>query len=101
MYVDDSIVAENWPSKFNQFMQFLEGKIDVTDEGCLAWYLSVRYQYNLDKTSLMAFQQGYIEKVARTFGLDENAEKGPATPMSETFSVEGPLARSCRGCIDT
>ena len=53
--------------------------------------IGVAGQYNLDKTSLMAFQQGYIEKVARTFGLDENAEKGPAKKLHELVKFGRPI----------
>eukprot|EP00961_Rhodomonas_salina_P128113 1726795-Rhodomonas_salina.1 len=48
MYVDDEAVSENWNSKFNALMQFLQLKLEVTHEGSLHWYLSVRWQFNVD-----------------------------------------------------
>eukprot|EP00961_Rhodomonas_salina_P242275 3272843-Rhodomonas_salina.1 len=56
MYVDDEAVAENWPSKFNALMQFLQKKIEVTHEGLLHWYLSVRWRFNVDASAIMATQ---------------------------------------------
>lgn len=88
MYVDDTIVAENWPSKFNQFVQHLSKHVEITDEGFLNWYLSVRYRSNVDSTRIFASQTAYIEKMATKEGLDPDSKKGPKTPMDANFTVE-------------
>mmetsp|Transcript_61772 Transcript_61772/g.127702 ORF Transcript_61772/g.127702 Transcript_61772/m.127702 type:complete len:1753 (+) Transcript_61772:15-5273(+) len=88
LYVDDAIVAENWPSRYNKFLQFMQRKLEITDEGALHWYLSVSYQHSKDGTRVLASQTGYIEKVARAHGLDPDARSGPKTPMDSRFTVD-------------
>eukprot|EP00961_Rhodomonas_salina_P269465 3640599-Rhodomonas_salina.1 len=87
MYVDDEAVAENWPSKFNTLMQFLQKKIEVTHEGSLHWYLSVRWRFNVDTSAIMATQTAYIEKAAVALGIDPNLKKGPKMQMDDRFTV--------------
>eukprot|EP00961_Rhodomonas_salina_P024124 324789-Rhodomonas_salina.1 len=35
LYVDEALVAENWPSRFNKFTQYIQNKIEITNEGYL------------------------------------------------------------------
>jgi hypothetical protein len=87
IYVDDAIVAESWPSKYNALLQHLSKKIEVTDEGSLHWYLSVSYKYNIDGSKILLNQKAYVEKVAVTHDLDPDATTGPKTPMDSRFTV--------------
>eukprot|EP00961_Rhodomonas_salina_P154923 2086793-Rhodomonas_salina.1 len=88
LYVDDALVAENWASRFNEFTQYIQNKIEITNEGYLNWYLSVKWRFNVDASRVMANQVAYIEKVAKTFGVDPNSDKGPKTSMDERFHVK-------------
>eukprot|EP00961_Rhodomonas_salina_P194028 2619531-Rhodomonas_salina.6 len=56
MCVDDEAVCQNWNSKFNSLMQFLQCKLEVTHKGTLHWYLSVHWRYNVDVSAIMAMQ---------------------------------------------
>ncbi len=85
--MDDIIIAENWTSRFNKFSQFLQSRVEVTNEGTLRWYLSVRWRYNIDGSRIMATQTAYLEKVARVFNRNPDASKSPKTPMDNRFDV--------------
>jgi len=88
IYVDDCIIVENWASKLNALIQHFEKHVEITNEGSIHWYLSVRYQYSVDKKRLFASQTAYIEKAAIEFGIDPNDCTGPITPMSEKFEIK-------------
>ncbi len=68
-------------------MQYLQSKVEVTNDGLLRWYLSVRWRYNADHSRIVAKQTPYVEKVASIFHLDPNSRSGPKTPMHDRFDV--------------
>ncbi len=77
LYVDDLVCGENWKSRFNKFMPFLESRIEITNEGALRWYLSVKWTFNADASCIIATMAPYIEKVVRVFDIDPDLSKGP------------------------
>eukprot|EP00961_Rhodomonas_salina_P259867 3511788-Rhodomonas_salina.4 len=46
IYVDDTIYAETWPEKTEEFKESLDSVFETNNEGELAWFLSVGYKWN-------------------------------------------------------
>lgn len=66
----------------------MQKKLEITNEGTPHWHLAVKYQFNEPKTYILATQQEYIKKVARTFGVDPDLKKGLKPQIDPKFTVD-------------
>ncbi len=104
-------MCDNWPTKLNSLVQFLQKRLEgVTNEGLVQWYLSVSYMFNEDSSAVFASQTAYIEKVAKAHCIKDENVRRYKTPMGPKFNiwpedlpdpedVDPSLSRRPRACL--
>eukprot|EP00961_Rhodomonas_salina_P034943 470286-Rhodomonas_salina.1 len=63
IYVNDTIYAETWPEKTEEFKTYPDSAFETNNEGELAWFLSVRYKWNEARDTLSLSQNTFVEKL--------------------------------------
>ena len=84
-YVDDIVCATNNRELRARFIAHLNKTWPVTHEGTLDRFLAVNFVRHKEKQKWSASMAGYIEKIARRFGLTET--RIYKTPMEPGFMV--------------
>eukprot|EP00961_Rhodomonas_salina_P292586 3933059-Rhodomonas_salina.1 len=85
IYVDDTVYAETWPEKTEEFKTYLDSVFETNNEGELAWFLSVRYKWNETRDILSLSQTTFVEKLLSEYEMENM--KSTKTPMAEDFVV--------------
>eukprot|EP00961_Rhodomonas_salina_P046564 624832-Rhodomonas_salina.1 len=83
-WVDDSIVAENWDVMFQKLRTFLHKRFETQKLGFICWYLGVHYEFNADRSVMVATQKAYLEKLFDSYGITTAVK----TLMEETFKIK-------------
>ena len=82
-YVDDIICGANDAKIREEFFSHLRGKWAITDEGTLDRFVGVHFTRSDDKRSWSATIGGYIDKIAKRFGMEQC--RFADTPMDPGF----------------
>ena len=71
-YVDDIILCSNDLALRDKFLDHLREGWTITDEGELSRYLGIHFRRSEDGKSWEMSMGGYIDKIAKRFGLAED-----------------------------
>ena len=84
-YVDDIICGANDSKLREEFFNHLREKWAITDEGTLDRFVGVHFTRSEDKRSWSATIGGYIDKIAKRFGMEQC--RFADTPMDPGFVI--------------
>ena len=84
-YVDDIICGANDSKLREEFFNHLREKWAITDEGTLDRFVGVHFTRSADKRSWSASIGGYIDKIAKRFGMEQC--RFADTPMDPGFVI--------------
>ena len=83
-YVDDIILCSNDLALRDKFLQHLREVWKITDEGELSRYIGIHFRRSEDGKSWEMSMGGYIDKIAKRFGLAEDVRLSDV-PMDPGF----------------
>ena len=83
-YVDDIILCSNDLALRDKFLEHLREGWTITDEGELSRYLGIHFRRSEDGKSWEMSMGGYIDKIAKRFGLAEDVRLSDV-PMDPGF----------------
>jgi hypothetical protein len=90
IYVDDIILVGTTPM-IDKLKKGIGDKMDFTDDGSINWFLSVKYEYNIERGTLNMSQSAYAREILANARM-ENC-KPAATPMTDRlYSSDEPLS---------
>ena len=81
VYVDDVIMASNWPEAADKLVTELNKKFNVKDLGFLKWFLGMLITRDPKTGAIHISQAQYTEQLLKRFGFwDSKAQATPADP---------------------
>ena len=85
IYVDDMLIACKDKFQIQKLKDQLSSEFDMKDLGPASKILGMNIERDRDKGILRLSQKSYLEKVARSFGLDK--AKAVSTPIGAQFKL--------------
>jgi len=81
LYVDDGMCATNSDKLYKQFINDLQKKYKLSDQGNLEWHLGMKFTHNKTTGAISIDQRAYIDNVLKRFKLEDCKTKPtPLTP---------------------
>ena len=85
LYVDDMLVASRNKAEVQTLKSLLGSEFEMKDLGAAEKILGMEIRRDRDQRKLFLYQEGYILKVLKRFGM--NASKPVSTPLTSSIRL--------------
>ncbi len=80
LYVDDGACCTNDEELYQEFIQALGDKYELSDSGDLDWHLGIKVTQKPDEGTISLDQSAYIESVLKRFNMEGSKDKHTPLP---------------------
>ncbi len=88
LYVDDGACCTNDEDLYQEFIQALGAKYELSDSGDLDWHLGIKVMQNLQEGSISLDQTAYIDSVLKRFNMEGAKDKYTLLPPRSYLTAD-------------
>ena len=94
LYVDDGACCTNDEELYQEFLNDLRAKYDLSDNGILDWHLGMKVTQNLEDGTISLDQTAYIDNVLKRFEMEDATERyTPLPPKVRLSKADSPKVK--------